>query len=63
MLRKLLMGFWLLSLPAFAAADSQWVLDQSTLTYHVSHPLHHFRRCQPCGKRARAFAKTGNVIF
>src|SRR5690349_14152054 len=22
------------------AADSQWVLDQSTLTYHVSHPLH-----------------------
>jgi hypothetical protein len=42
MLRKLLMGFWLLSLPAFAAADSQWVLDQSTLTYHVSHPLHQF---------------------
>ena len=30
-----------LTLPAFAAAaDSQWVLDQSTLTYHVSHPLH-----------------------
>src|ERR1700685_3688341 len=22
------------------AADSQWVLKQSTLTYHVSHPLH-----------------------
>jgi hypothetical protein len=21
-------------------ADSQWVLEQSTLTYHVSHPLH-----------------------
>src|ERR1700693_5188702 len=31
----------LLMLPAFAsAADSQWVLQQSTLTYHVSHPLH-----------------------
>jgi hypothetical protein len=30
-----------LALPALApAADSQWVLDQSTLTYHVSHPLH-----------------------
>src|SRR5208282_4816966 len=42
MLRKLLMGFWLLSLPALAAAESQWVLDQSTLTYHVSHPLHQF---------------------
>ncbi len=23
-----------------AAGDSQWVLEQSTLTYHVSHPLH-----------------------
>ncbi len=23
-----------------AAADSQWVLQQGTLTYHVSHPLH-----------------------
>jgi hypothetical protein len=22
------------------AADSQWVLEQSTLSYHVSHPLH-----------------------
>lgn len=26
--------------PLTFAADSQWVLDQSTLTYHVSHPLH-----------------------
>jgi hypothetical protein len=26
--------------PLVTAADSQWVLDQSTLTYHVSHPLH-----------------------
>lgn len=24
----------------FYGADSQWVLTQSTLTYHVSHPLH-----------------------
>ena len=39
---KVLVGFWLLSLPAFAGADSQWVLDQGTLTYHVSHPLHQF---------------------
>ena len=28
------------ALPAFAQTDSQWVLEQSTLTYHVSHPLH-----------------------
>src|SRR5438132_2496121 len=30
----------LLALPGLASADSQWVLDQSSLTYHVSHPLH-----------------------
>jgi hypothetical protein len=31
----------LLALPTLAAAgDSQWVLQQGTLTYHVSHPLH-----------------------
>lgn len=26
--------------PSLALAQNQWVLDQSTLTYHVSHPLH-----------------------
>src|ERR1035437_7914855 len=40
MLGKLMIGFWLLSLPALAAADSQWVLEQSSLSYHVAHPLH-----------------------
>lgn len=30
-----------LPLPLLAAGgDTQWVLEQSTLTYHVSHPLH-----------------------
>jgi hypothetical protein len=28
------------ALASFATADSQWILDHSTLTYHVSHPLH-----------------------
>ncbi|MGH9666001.1 MAG: hypothetical protein ACRD9L_16365, partial [Bryobacteraceae bacterium] len=40
MKKKMLTAFLLLALPAFAGADRQWVLDQSTLTYHVSHPLH-----------------------
>ena len=31
---------FLLACASLAWADSQWVLDQSTLTYHVSHPLH-----------------------
>ena len=31
----------LLAVPPLApAADSQWILQQGTLTYHVSHPLH-----------------------
>src|SRR6202158_3998866 len=30
----------LLLAPKLAQADSQWVLEQSTLTYHVSHTLH-----------------------
>ncbi len=38
--KKILVAFVLLVLPAFGAPDSQWVLEQSTLTYHVSHPLH-----------------------
>lgn len=38
--RKLLLAFLLLALPRLARGDSQWVLEQSTLTYHVSHPLH-----------------------
>jgi hypothetical protein len=37
---KTLIAFLLLALPAGAQSDSQWVLSQSTLTYHVSHPLH-----------------------
>jgi hypothetical protein len=37
--RYLILLLLLASSPLFAA-DHQWVLKQSTLTYHVSHPLH-----------------------
>lgn len=38
---KTLAACMLLALPPLAsAADSQWVLHEGTLTYHVSHPLH-----------------------
>ena len=37
---KLLAAFLLLALSPLARAQGQWVLEQSTLTYHVSHPLH-----------------------
>src|SRR5271157_4714581 len=38
--RKLIVLLVLALSQLAAAADSQWVLEQSTLTYHVSHPLH-----------------------
>jgi len=39
--KKMLVACLLLALPELArAADGPWVLEQSTLTYHVSHPLH-----------------------
>jgi hypothetical protein len=37
---KILIAFFLFAVPTFAQTDSLWILDQSSLTYHVSHPLH-----------------------
>jgi len=38
--QKILIVFLLVAMPALAGGDSQWLLQESTLTYHVSHPLH-----------------------
>jgi len=62
MLRKLLISFWMLWLPVLAWADSQWVLDQSTLTYHVSHPLHQFDGASHAA-RGRGICKNGECNF
>lgn len=40
MRKRFLLALFLCALPALAQANSQWVLEKSTLTYHVSHPLH-----------------------
>jgi hypothetical protein len=40
MKQKLLVVSLFLALPTLAQTDGQWALVQSTLTYHVSHPLH-----------------------
>jgi hypothetical protein len=40
MTKKILAVLLLLFLPRLARAEGQWVLEKSTLTYHVSHPLH-----------------------
>ncbi len=39
-MNKRILSAFLLVAPAVLGADSQWVLEQSKLTYHVSHPLH-----------------------
>ncbi|HMD96865.1 MAG TPA: YceI family protein [Terriglobia bacterium] len=40
MKRKMLLASLLLAPITVDGGDSQWVLDQSTLAYHLSHPLH-----------------------
>ncbi len=40
MTKGILLTFLLLTPFSLRGADSQWVLAQSTLAYHVSHPLH-----------------------
>jgi hypothetical protein len=39
MIKKAVLTLFLLVLPGLGA-DQQWILGQSTLSYHVSHPLH-----------------------
>ena len=38
--QRMLAALAFFALPALPQTDSQWVLEQSTLSYHVSHPLH-----------------------
>jgi hypothetical protein len=40
MKKKVLLFLLAVALPMLGATDSQWILEQSTLSYHVSHPLH-----------------------
>ncbi|MGA3344871.1 MAG: hypothetical protein ABSC76_08385 [Terracidiphilus sp.] len=39
-MKRFLIGLLLIAPPAFAQSDGQWVVEQSTLTYHMSHPMH-----------------------
>jgi hypothetical protein len=38
---KCLIAFLLFAVSSFCQADTNWVLEQSTLTYSVIHPIHH----------------------
>ena len=51
-----------LALPALAVADGQWVLEQSTLTYRVSHPLHQTEGVSHAA-RGKGVCHTGQCDF
>jgi hypothetical protein len=38
--RASLIGLLMIAAPVIAQTDTQWVLDQSTISYHMSHPMH-----------------------
>jgi hypothetical protein len=59
--KKILIVFLLVTLPTFAA-DSQWVLKQSTLTYHVSHKLHESEGVSHAA-RGKGVCHTGQCDF
>ena len=40
MKKMTLIAFLIVVLPMLAQTDTQWALEQSTLTYHMSHPMH-----------------------
>lgn len=62
MKKKTLAAFLLLAPSAFFGADDQWVLEQSTLTYHVSHPLHQVNGVSHAA-RGKAVCHAGQCEF
>ncbi len=65
---KLVAGFLLVGLPAFAQTpqtaqtSDQWSLVQSTLTYHVSHPLHQVEGVSHAAK-GKGICRAGECDF
>jgi hypothetical protein len=57
-----LLALLLLTLPVFAQADHTWILDQSTLTYHMSHPLHEVDGVSHAG-RGKGVCHAGQCDF
>jgi len=62
MKNKALTTLLLLAPLGLLGADSQWVLEGSTLTYHVSHPLHQFKGVSH-GARGKGVCRAGQCDF
>jgi len=59
---KITIGCIALLLTTIASAADQWVLDQSTLIYHVSHPLHQSEGISHAA-RGKAVCNSGQCDF
>ena len=61
-MQKIKIPWLVLYLTTMAPASDQWVLDQSTLTYHVSHPLHQSEGVSHAA-RGKAVCNAGECAF
>jgi hypothetical protein len=52
----------MLALPVLCRADGQWVLQQSTLSYHMSHPMHQVDGVSHAAK-GKGVCKAGECDF
>ena len=59
---KGLIAFLLFALPAFCQTDTNWVLKQSTLTYYVTHPIHHVEGSSHAA-RGKGVCRAGECDF
>jgi hypothetical protein len=59
---RLLSGLLLLGHPTLAQTNSQWVLEQSTVTYHVSHLLHQLDGISHAA-RGKGVCHAGQCVF
>ena len=57
-----MLAFLLFGISLFAASGSQWALQQSTLTYHVSHPLHEIAGVSHAA-RGKGICESGQCDF
>lgn len=61
-MQKIIIASMILLLARLSFATDQWVLDQSTLTYHVSHPLHQSEGVSHAA-RGKAVCNAGQCDF
>ncbi len=60
--KTLLTAVLILGLPSLLQADSQWILEKCTISYHVSHPLHQIDGVSHSA-RAKGICRAGQCDF